>query len=165
MRFEIPELRHKDQPDLWRVGFDNTPVRKPIVILTSNSDKSLPEPFLRRCVYYHIPEHTSTELSTIAITRLRQKPDNIDGYLAHFYDLITQLHEKKPATAELLQWLWYCQRKHVDLECLQTVATEKCKAPLEMRRKVWASYSVLIKSQHDWEELGARYFDKETNKA
>lgn len=49
--FRIPELAER---------IDNVPVRadpalRPVVVITSNSEKHLPEPFLRRCVYYHIP--------------------------------------------------------------------------------------------------------------
>src|SRR5262249_37805626 len=45
MRFRINEL------DAWVNG---APALLPVVVITSNSEKSLPEPFLRRCVFHHI---------------------------------------------------------------------------------------------------------------
>src|SRR5205085_6127566 len=44
--FAIPELG---------IAIRSDPGFRPIVLLTSNSEKSLPEPFLRRCVYFDIP--------------------------------------------------------------------------------------------------------------
>ena len=51
MYFRIPEL------DNVKIGGREllTPDMRPIVVITSNSEKSLPDPFLRRCIYYHIP--------------------------------------------------------------------------------------------------------------
>jgi hypothetical protein len=46
MRFKIPELGLLIKAD---------PDSRPIVIITSNSEKSLPDPFLRRCIYFDIP--------------------------------------------------------------------------------------------------------------
>ncbi len=52
MAFSIPELgnqRVEAEPDF-----------RPVLVLTSNSEKALPDPFLRRCIFYHIPFPEST---------------------------------------------------------------------------------------------------------
>lgn len=50
--FDIPELG-------VRVAAPADPKTRPVIVITSNSEKSLPEPFLRRCVYYDIPFPTA----------------------------------------------------------------------------------------------------------
>jgi MoxR-like ATPase len=47
MYFRIPELGH--------ATIRRDPEMPPILVLTSNSEKNLPDAFLRRCIYYHIP--------------------------------------------------------------------------------------------------------------
>jgi len=99
--FRVPEL-----------GIDNEIVAdkqfKPILILTSNSEKHLPAAFLRRCVYYNIPFPDRKVLSQIVEKRLGQTVKNSSEFLKDaldlFSDLRTQLREK-PATAKLLNWL------------------------------------------------------------
>lgn len=51
MRFVIPEL----QRATVSLSTEEKRTRRPIVIITSNAERSLPPPFLRRCIYYHIP--------------------------------------------------------------------------------------------------------------
>lgn len=56
MRFDIPELSGAGGRQV-RVGLDdakNENQYRPIVIFTSNREKALPDPFLRRCVFYHL---------------------------------------------------------------------------------------------------------------
>jgi MoxR-like ATPase len=82
----------------------------PIVIITSNSEKQLPEPFLRRCVYHHIefPKDRS-EIEEILGERLRRiKLDSVayQGALDFFFKLRAHAGlTKKPSTSELLDWL------------------------------------------------------------
>jgi MoxR-like ATPase len=62
MQFAIPEL------DLRVVPPKDAP--RPVVIVTSNSEKSLPDAFLRRCAFHHISFPGDTELRTIIASRL-----------------------------------------------------------------------------------------------
>jgi MoxR-like ATPase len=101
LAFDIPELG-------IRVKLDAPAKRRrPIVIITSNSEKSLPEAFLRRCAYYHIPFPTGGPLQDIVKARvgaiannpqlLKEALDLFDSFKARF--------QKPPGTAELLAWL------------------------------------------------------------
>ncbi len=101
MRFRIQEL-------------DNIEVQaptdfKPVTIITSNSEKNLPAAFLRRCVYYHIPKPDRAVFADIVKARLGWDPttklasDALD-FLIYTRDKVREL-QKKPATAELLDWL------------------------------------------------------------
>jgi MoxR-like ATPase len=85
---------------------------RPIVIITSNSEKGLPDPFLRRCVYFDIPFPSEREMREIVATRIAGlRP--ADKLLADALDLFFKLRReeretnlrKPPSTAELLNWL------------------------------------------------------------
>ncbi len=82
---------------------------RPILILTSNSEKPLPEAFLRRCIYYDIPFPEDSRLQQIVEKRLSAQMDDIckylDDALALFFKLRNSKLRKKPSTAELLNWL------------------------------------------------------------
>ncbi len=83
---------------------------KPVVVITSNSEKQLPEPFLRRCVYHHIEfPSDETELQEILgarLSRLRLEGRAFDDALAFFFKLRKDPRiTKKPSTSELLDWL------------------------------------------------------------
>jgi MoxR-like ATPase len=101
MSFLIPEL------DNARVQAD--PALRPIVVFTSNSEKALPDPFLRRCIYYNIPFPGERDLRKIVANRLVAQAER-DGLLDDALKLLDRIRQapglrKKPATAELLDWL------------------------------------------------------------
>ncbi|MCG8423396.1 MAG: MoxR family ATPase [Proteobacteria bacterium] len=105
-QFAVPDLPHED---------NQIPVRKlpegkapPIVVITSNSERRLPEPFLRRCVFHHI-EFTEDILKKAVQAHIGSFPnldsDVIDIALYRFMELRRRPLRKKPATAEFLVWL------------------------------------------------------------
>jgi MoxR-like ATPase len=98
MAFAIPEadLRVKPQKD----------AKRPIVIVTSNSEKSLPDAFLRRCAFHHIafPED-DLELTAIVRSRLGKLRIERLGDLLELFRLWRAKLQRRPGTAELLQWL------------------------------------------------------------
>lgn len=105
MYFRIPELgNHVVEAD---------PEFHPVVVMTNNSEKSLPDAFLRRCIYYHIPFPDADRLEQIVLARM---PDFFDG--ADHHALLREVvgftlllrdpasgMEKKPGTSEVLNWL------------------------------------------------------------
>ncbi len=55
MRFRIPEIESVKGLEDLEIGLNNDEQQnRPIVVITSNSEKSLPDAFLRRCVYFHL---------------------------------------------------------------------------------------------------------------
>jgi len=103
MYFRIPEL-------------DNIPIQadrhyKPILIMTSNSEKHLPDAFLRRCVYYHIPFPDEKRLEKIIDAHLENIMSSPSQQFAEALAFFFTLRDpskglrKKPSTAELLNWL------------------------------------------------------------
>ena len=79
-----------------------------MVVITSNSERSLPEPFLRRCGFHHI-EFTEDLLRRVVAARggdFPNLPDAVqEAAIQRFLELRGRDVRKKPATAELLVWL------------------------------------------------------------
>ncbi len=97
-------------PDIGGPELRADPDYAPIVIITSNSEKQLPEPFLRRCVFHHIEfPKDADEIEAILGGRLRALKLAGTGYdeaVAFFYALRNAPGvQKKPSTSELLDWL------------------------------------------------------------
>jgi MoxR-like ATPase len=81
---------------------------RPMVFITSNSERRLPEPFLRRCVYHHI--RFDDDLVRQAIASRRDRFANLSDRfvtmaLERFLALRGHSLRKRPATGELLVWL------------------------------------------------------------
>ena len=81
--------------------------RRPIVIITSNNEKELPDAFLRRCFFHYIrfPD-TETMRAIIAVHFPSIKQRLVSEALTIFYEIrdVPGL-KKKPSTSELLDWL------------------------------------------------------------
>lgn len=103
MYFKIPEIGN--------VRIAASSEMRPIVIFTSNSEKHLPDAFLRRCVYYNIPFPEKDRLVQIALAHMKQAIPVNCPFLVQAIDLFFTLREaatglrKKPGTAELVGWL------------------------------------------------------------
>jgi hypothetical protein len=77
-----------------------------VVIITSNSEKNLPDAFLRRCAFFHIPFPGPQLLLQIVRMHFPDRPEAAQqaaiDYFGKLRDVATR---KKPATAELIAWL------------------------------------------------------------
>lgn len=135
-QFEIHEIAKDSPPDpqvyshgirLQRAMRAPEGARKPLVIITSNIERQLPDAFLRRCVFYHIrfpgesilleilQFHFGTDSSPPAPGELlRETPLSSNVHRELLRDVVTvfcalrefpQRLTKKPATAELLNWV------------------------------------------------------------
>ncbi|HWF11508.1 MAG TPA: AAA family ATPase [Bryobacteraceae bacterium] len=101
MRFRITEIDN--------VEVTAATAFKPVTVITSNSERNLPAAFLRRCVYYHIRKPDKSTFALIVKAQLGWAPgsaltnDALD-FLVYLREKVRDL-QKKPATAELLEWL------------------------------------------------------------
>lgn len=82
---------------------------RPIVVITSNAEKPLPEPFLRRCAYFDLPRVRGEKLKDILRGSLkhREVSDDFVDDVAQVADLLHASQDaihRKPGTAELLAW-------------------------------------------------------------
>lgn len=110
MFFRIPELSHPGGNGVRTVTADGA--LRPIVILTSNSEKNLPAPFLRRCIFHHIsfPDRAEmNRLTEIVTANLAKDASRMArSAIDFFYDVREQLQlelDKLPTTYELIQWI------------------------------------------------------------
>jgi MoxR-like ATPase len=80
-----------------------------IVIMTSNSEKNLPNAFLRRCVFYHIDFPDKDKLMKIVKKRLTINNADYDGLIEKAIDEFNAIRvkamNKKPSTSEFLDWI------------------------------------------------------------
>lgn len=90
----------------------NRAQNKPIVIITSNDEKELPDAFLRRCLYYYIPFPSEEKLRAIIDGHFPQLKDTnwVKTALSRFMGLREQLEQesdrqKNLSTSELVDWL------------------------------------------------------------
>lgn len=81
---------------------------RPIIVITSNSEKQLPDAFLRRCVFFHLQPIEAERLRRIVVRRLaglQVRPGRLlDEALALFADLCSPAYDlrKRPSTSEFL---------------------------------------------------------------
>ena len=96
MEFYIPETKETVRAK-----------QRPIVIITSNAEKELPDAFLRRCVFHYIDFPDQTQMEAILRVHFAHLEDHLARQaLAAFY-WVRELRgiEKKPSTSELVDWL------------------------------------------------------------
>ncbi len=80
---------------------------RPIVIITSNAEKELPDAFLRRCIFHYIAFPDKELMKEIVNTHFDQVEENLlNNAMDVFYD-IREMREikKKPSTSELVDWI------------------------------------------------------------
>ncbi|RJO71582.1 MAG: MoxR family ATPase [Myxococcales bacterium] len=122
--------------DIVETGERIVAKHRPVIIITSNSEKELPDPFLRRCVFHFIAFPTADLMEEIVHVHFPDlKRALLDQCIAKFYTL-RQIEEfrKKPSTSELIDWIGVL---------LKAGITEK-----ELRNEV-PFLGVLLKSEQD----------------
>ena len=80
---------------------------RPIVIITSNAEKELPDAFLRRCIFHYIDFPDRELMEEIVKTHIPNIEENLlKNAMDTFYEIRTYSQlRKKPATSELIDWL------------------------------------------------------------
>ena len=90
---------------------------RPIVIITSNAEKELPDAFLRRCIFHYIQFPDKEKMAEIIKVHFGDVDQTLsDASLDAFYDLrkMDEL-QKKPSTSELLDWIQALMISGVDV--------------------------------------------------
>ncbi|OSZ64664.1 MoxR family ATPase [Hydrogenophaga sp. IBVHS2] len=103
---------------------------RPLVFITSNNEKELPDAFLRRCFFHYIrfPDAETME-KIVAVHFPTLRKDLLKIAMKTFYDVrnLPGL-KKKPSTSELLDWLKLLMAEDIPLEALQS-ADDKVSIP------------------------------------
>jgi len=115
---------------------------RPIVIITSNNEKELPDAFLRRCFFHYIrfpDDQTMRDIVEVHFPGI--KPRLVSEALKTFYEIRdTPGLKKKPSTSELLDWLKLLLVDDVDPETLREKSPNKLIPPL---------HGALLKNEQD----------------
>ncbi len=139
LSFKVPELNNAE--------FKSNASARPIIILTSNSEKNLPDAFLRRVIYFHIDFPEKTELARILMAKTGLSAEKADALVGHFQKTRDLSLKKKPATAELIAWAVLLSSLGFPIEKLVGNLSES------ERKQLQLSYSVLAKTQDDLKAL------------
>ena len=115
---------------------------RPVVIITSNNEKELPDAFLRRCFFHYIrfpDRETMEKIVQTHFPNIRQ--DLLREALTVFFDVrnVSEL-KKKPATSELLDWLKLLTIEDMPPEALRSQDNKTAIPPL---------YGALLKNDQD----------------
>jgi len=115
---------------------------RPIIVITSNNEKELPDAFIRRCFFHYIkfPDQ-ETMKSIVNVHFPKLKKSLLAEALNSFYKVrdVPGL-KKKPSTSELLDWIKLLLAEDIPLEALQTKDSRKMIPPL---------YGALLKNEQD----------------
>ena len=147
MWFEVPEIKKTNKDKI-----EGKESARPIIILTSNSEKNLPDAFLRRCIFYFIKFPEIDELIEILKNKLLNTSyadAEWKALVTHFYDVRARLNRKKPATAELIYWASVLENMNFDPKKLADLSQLSEKEKQILR----TSYSVLAKNTEDLAKL------------
>ncbi len=94
---------------------------RPVVFITSNNEKELPDAFLRRCFFHYIKFPDADTMKQIVDVHFPQlKKELLAAALKNFYDVrnLPGL-KKKPSTSELIDWLKLLLAEDVPVDALQ----------------------------------------------
>jgi MoxR-like ATPase len=150
LSFSVPELLYDGE-----IRLEDERMR-PVIVITSNSERDLPPAFLRRCIYYHVelPPFQSADkagkadaaavtIERIVAERLGSRFSGRDRLLAEALDLFRHFRnsglEQKPSLGELLAWLLYLGKRLPPADALRS------------HPELQASLGILVKPHHEQE--------------
>lgn len=115
---------------------------RPIIIITSNNEKELPDAFLRRCFFHYI---TFPDRETMQAIVDVHYPEIKQTLVSQALDTFFQLRDinglkKKPSTSELIDWLKLLVADDIPAELLQNKSIKEAMPPL---------YGALLKNEQD----------------
>jgi MoxR-like ATPase len=107
-------------------------VNRPLVFITSNNEKELPDAFLRRCFFHYIKFPDAETMQQIVDVHFPGlKKELLTAAMKTFYDVRNLPGiKKKPSTSELLDWLKLLMAEDIPLEALQNADNKVSVPPL-----------------------------------
>ena len=105
---------------------------RPVVFITSNNEKELPDAFLRRCFFHYIKFPDATTMQQIVDVHFPGlKQELLTAAMKTFYDVRNLPGiKKKPSTSELLDWLKLLVAEDIPVEALQSKDDKVAVPPL-----------------------------------
>ncbi len=135
---ELDQMRF----DVYETGETVIAKHRPVIVITSNNEKELPDAFLRRCFFHYIQfpdRETMKEIIDVHYPQI--KADLVKEAMEIFFDVrkVPGL-KKKPSTSELIDWLKLLMADDIPEEILRNRDTSKAIPPL---------YGALVKNEQD----------------
>ncbi len=127
---------------VYETGETITAKQRPIILITSNNEKDLPDAFLRRCFFHYIqfPDaDTMAEIVNVHFPDIKSRL--LSAALKRFYEVREMPGlKKKPSTSELLDWLKLLLVEDIDPETIKEADPKKLIPPL---------HGALLKNEQD----------------
>lgn len=128
--------------DVYETGERIAAKERPVIIITSNNEKELPDAFLRRCFFHYIKFPDRETMQSIIDVHY---PDIQKSLVTKAMEIFYELREvpglkKKPSTSELLDWLKLLMNEDMPLDVLQNQDPSKAIPPL---------HGALLKNEQD----------------
>ena len=137
-------LRELDQMEFYVYETQQTVKAKqrPIILITSNNEKELPDAFLRRCFFHYIRFPDKDTMQKIVDVHFPDLKKNLVKEAMEVFFGLRELPglKKKPSTSELLDWLKLLLAEDIDPAVLRDASTKKTLPPL---------YGALLKNEAD----------------
>ena len=127
---------------VYETGESVVAKNRPVILITSNNEKELPDAFLRRCFFHYIQfpdRETMQQIVDVHYPSIKQ--DLVKEAMDIFFDVrkVPGL-KKKPSTSELIDWLKLLMADDIPEEILRNRDTSKAIPPL---------YGALVKNEQD----------------
>ena len=119
---------------------------RPIIIITSNNERDLPDAFLRRCFFHFISFPEKDIMQAIVNVHFPKISEKLVAEAMRVFYSIRDINnlKKKPSTSELIDWLRLLQIGGLDVSDLKNLTVTKSKLPFE---------GALLKNEQDVEML------------
>jgi MoxR-like ATPase len=123
--------------------------KRPIIIITSNNERDLPDAFLRRCFFHFIAFPDRTIMKGIVEVHFPEIERRlIEEAMRVFYSVRDMAHiKKKPSTSELVDWLRLLQLGGLDVSAIKKLDIARTEIPFD---------GALLKNEDDIEMLKSR---------
>jgi MoxR-like ATPase len=127
---------------VYETGETIKAVQRPIVMITSNNEKELPDAFLRRCFFHYIKFPDTEVMKQIIGVHFPKIQDRLVGEALKIFYQIREVPglKKKPSTSELLDWLKLLLVDDISPETLREKDPNKLIPPL---------HGALLKNEQD----------------
>ena len=127
---------------VYETGETITARQRPIIIITSNNEKDLPDAFLRRCFFHYIQfpdDATMAKIVQVHFPDIKQRM--LSAAMKRFFEVRAMPGlKKKPSTSELLDWLKLLLVEDIDPEIIKEADPKKMIPPL---------HGALLKNEQD----------------
>ena len=115
---------------------------RPIIIITSNNEKELPDAFLRRCFFHYIQFPDKKTMAEIVRVHYPDIQTRLVNEAMEVFFRVREVNglKKKPSTSELIDWLKLLMADNIPVDILQGKESSKAIPPL---------YGALLKNEQD----------------